>query len=364
MDGFLQSYGCIGESGYILINNKLKQGKAFHFDSYGNIVSDKKVLGVHHSTLSKHKEKIKFTLQNLKSNIRSIPQNVYNSFEDQHVICQLSDKSWNLDEMFKTNNIVIFTDSEVTKKEGSSDGNTKEDDENSRIDQNEQIPTPYEEHICVDFGLSVHWASCNVGAHLPEEFGDYYAWGEISTKEKYTEDNYKWFDTTKNKESGCYPLTKYNSDDNYGYVDNKSVLDDADDVATVKWGKGWRIPTYKEWNELRKKCSWKWVCLRDVYGYQVTSPINNNSIFLPVAGEGSAQYREGHYWASTIKDGNCANSIDFDNHAKQLDYYAGWRMCGYSVRPIKTKESVDTSISSSHTSVQLSEECPKHSSAL
>lgn len=93
-----------------IIAEVIAEGKAFHFDSNGNIVSDKKGIEIHHSTLSKHKEKIKQILQNLESNIRTIPQNVYNSYEDQHIICQLSDNSWTLDEMFKTNNIVIVTE--------------------------------------------------------------------------------------------------------------------------------------------------------------------------------------------------------------------------------------------------------------
>jgi len=213
---------------------------------------------------------------------------------------------------------------------------------------NESRPLSFNKVFCpdnkhphiIDLGLpsGTKWACCNVGAKLPEEYGDYYAWGEISTKKEYTSENYKWYDTTRKNESGDYLLTKYNSESSYGRVDNKKKLDAVDDVATVKWGKGWRMPTYKEWNELRKKCSWKWVVLGDVRGYKVTSSVNNNSIFLPAAGEGGYQGLVGHYWASTTSYADCANSIDFDERAKQLDYYAGWRMCGYSVRPIETLE--------------------------
>jgi hypothetical protein len=214
---------------------------------------------------------------------------------------------------------------------------------------NESQPLSFNKVLCpdnkhphiIDLGMpsGTKWACCNVGANLPEEYGDYYAWGEISTKEKYTSENYKWYDITKKDKSGYYhPLTKYNSDGDYGYVDYKFKLDAADDVATVKWGKGWRMPTYEEWNELRKKCSWKWVVLDDVCGYRVVSSVNNNSIFLPAAGVGGHHDQKGHYWASTINYADCAQSVDFDEGAKRLDYYPGTRTDGYSVRPIKTKE--------------------------
>lgn len=94
----------------LIVAEIIEEGKAFHFDSKGNIISDNNDLEFHHSTLSKYKDKIKATLQNVKSKTRAIPRNVYNNFEDQHAICQLSDKSWSLDEIFKTNNVVIITE--------------------------------------------------------------------------------------------------------------------------------------------------------------------------------------------------------------------------------------------------------------
>ena len=93
-----------------IIAEIIEEGKAFHFDSKGNILSDNNDLEFHHSILSKYKDKIKTILQNVNSKVRAIPRNVYNNFEDQHVICQLSDKSWSLDELFKVNNIVIITE--------------------------------------------------------------------------------------------------------------------------------------------------------------------------------------------------------------------------------------------------------------
>ena len=95
----------------------------------------------------------------------------------------------------------------------------------------------------VDLGLSVKWATFNVGATKPEEYGDYYAWGETETKNDYSWSTYKWSDETGNI------LSKYNTSIYYGTVDNKHVLDAEDDVAHVKWGGKWRMPTQSEQEE-------------------------------------------------------------------------------------------------------------------
>ena len=139
-------------------------------------------------------------------------------------------------------------------------------------------------HEYVDLGLSVLWATCNVGADNPEEPGDFYAWGETSTKMSYKESNYKWSKGSDNK------LTKYCSDKNDGYkkfVDNKMVLDPEDDVAHIKWGVGWRMPTKDELQELKDNCTWTWDSINGMKGYRVTSNMpgyTDRSIFLPAAG--------------------------------------------------------------------------------
>lgn len=190
-------------------------------------------------------------------------------------------------------------------------------------------------HEWVDLGLSVMWASCNVGANVPSEYGDYYAWGEIETKQVYKDENYKWYDISKKTRLGDYLIMKYNTDDYYGIVDNKKELESKDDVAAVKWGDKWRIPTYNEWNELRTKCVWTWTEINGIFGYEVTSKNNTNSIFLPAAGMNNAKGGEiGHYWSSNISYANCAYSIDFDSKYKKLDYYPGHRCNGHSVRPV------------------------------
>ena len=129
----------------------------------------------------------------------------------------------------------------------------------------------------VDLGLSVKWATMNVGANAPEEYGDYFAWGETLPKNEYSWENYEWC-------KGSYStLTKYCTHSDYGTVDNKTVLDPEDDAASENWGSTWRMPTKEELDELMEDCSWKRVTQNGVDGRLVTGR-NGNSIFLPAAG--------------------------------------------------------------------------------
>ena len=105
-------------------------------------------------------------------------------------------------------------------------------------------------HEYVELGLSVKWATQNVGAVLPEGYGDYFAWGETTTKSYYG-DNYKWCNGSWDN------FTKYNTSSKYGTVDNKTRLELEDDAARANWGGAWRMPTEKEWTELHDKCAWK-----------------------------------------------------------------------------------------------------------
>jgi hypothetical protein len=132
-------------------------------------------------------------------------------------------------------------------------------------------------HDYVDLGLSVKWAICNVGANSPEEYGDYFAWGEIAPKTIYTIENYKWWDGAYNK------ITKYCTFSDYGIVDNKTVLELSDDAANVNWGGDWRMPTIKEQKELINKCTWIWNTKNGKNGYTIIGP-SGKSIFLPAAG--------------------------------------------------------------------------------
>ena len=156
-------------------------------------------------------------------------------------------------------------------------------------------------HAYVDLGLpsGLLWATCNVGADKPEDYGDYFAWGETTTKSTYNESTYKWCN------GSTTTLTKYNTDSSYGTVDNKTVLDFSDDVARANWGGSWRMPTDDEWMELFDNCTWTWMNQSSHNGYKVTSKSNGNSIFLPAAGfryDTSFYYTgsDGRYWSSSL----------------------------------------------------------------
>ena len=108
----------------------------------------------------------------------------------------------------------------------------------------------------VDLGLSVKWATCNVGANSPEEYGDYFAWGETTSKDKYNWNYYKYC------KGSSTTFTKYCNKSSYGYngfTDTKTKLDPDDDAATVNWGGSWRMPTVAEMTELQSECTWIWV---------------------------------------------------------------------------------------------------------
>ena len=144
----------------------------------------------------------------------------------------------------------------------------------------------------VDLGLSVKWAMCNVGAERPEEYGDYFAWGELEPKESYTWENYRF--GVGEELPFKSKLSKYNTDRNRGVVDNKTTLDLVDDVANVRWGGSWRMPTLEEWTELRQNCTWTVDSINGVKGLRATSNKpgkTDRSIFLP----------EADYWSSSLE---------------------------------------------------------------
>ena len=186
----------------------------------------------------------------------------------------------------------------------------------------------------VDLGLpsGLKWAAYNVGASSPEEYGGYYAWGETEEKEDYYWETYKWC-------NGSYDtMTKYCTDSSYGTVDNKTVLDLEDDVAHVKWGGDWRMPTTEEQQELIYNCSWEWTALNGVNGYKVTGP-NGNSIFLPAAGyrHGTVVLSRGFggdYWSGSLISNPSYGAYGLDFY----DGYYGWgdysRFYGFSVRAV------------------------------
>ena len=151
----------------------------------------------------------------------------------------------------------------------------------------------------VDLGLSVKWATCNVGADSPEEYGDYFAWGEISPKSTYNWSTYKYCNGSSTT------MTQYCENSYYGTVDNKTYLELEDDAAHVNWGGKWRMPTRSEQEYLIEKCTWTWTTLNGVTGYKVTSKKNGKSIFLPAAGYRVDEFSKVsgtyiYYWSNTL----------------------------------------------------------------
>ena len=150
-------------------------------------------------------------------------------------------------------------------------------------------------HDYVDLGLSVKWATKNIGANRSSDYGDYFAWGEINPKSTFNLNNYKWYDSPDNS------YTKYCNTSDYGIVDNKSTLEPIDDAAHRLWGNSWRMPTREEMDELRTKCDWWFATHNGVNGCFLIGP-NGHSIFFPFNGSYS-EYNfsggQGTYWSSS-----------------------------------------------------------------
>lgn len=180
----------------------------------------------------------------------------------------------------------------------------------------------------VDLGLSVKWAGYNVGADSPEEYGDYFAWGETTTKSSYYSDN-----------SVTYGLS-ISKLESRGIIGSDGNLTAAYDAATANWGSDWRMPTLDEMKELINECEWEWTSVNGVKGRLVTGP-NGNSIFLPAAGYRSdtSLYDAGsygEYWSATPDS--------YSYYAYYLRFNSGnsdWsdynRLSGRVVRPVSEK---------------------------
>ena len=172
-------------------------------------------------------------------------------------------------------------------------------------------------HEYVDLGLSVKWATCNVGASKPEEYGDYFAWGETKPKSEY-------------------------SDWNYSYYTDPTILPLSADAARANWGGSWRMPTGEEIEEVLRYCTWTWTTENGVNGYRVTSNkagYTDKSIFLPAAGYRYASGlrlagSDGDYWSSSLLSGgpNYAYYLYFDS--SDVAWYNGSRYYGRPVRPV------------------------------
>mgnify|MGYP003311901804 CR=1 FL=1 len=193
-------------------------------------------------------------------------------------------------------------------------------------------------HDYMDLGLSVKWATCNVGSTSPEGYGSYFAWGETSPKSDYSWTTLKYCNDTTGDSFSKYNQTKG------GTRDNRTVLELSDDAARANWGGSWRMPTYDELQELDNKCTWKWITINGKNGYKVTSKSNGNSIFLPASGwrKNMSLYRPaslGFYWSSELYIGGSGSACvlrTYEPYKSEGDIYVGSddRSHGYSVRPV------------------------------
>ena len=174
-------------------------------------------------------------------------------------------------------------------------------------------------HEYVDLGLSsgTLWATCNVGATSPEEYGNYYAWGETTTKSNYTESN-------------------------YSYSSNPTTLPVDRDAARANWGGNWSMPTLTDFQELYNECTWTWTTMNGKNGYKVSSRKNSSYIFLPAAGYfGSSLFSagsDGRYWSSSLDASNTSYAyVLYFSSSYVIPSNIYDRYDGQSVRPVLRK---------------------------
>ena len=205
-------------------------------------------------------------------------------------------------------------------------------------------------HEFVDLGLpsGTLWATCNVGANNPWEYGDYFAWGETTPKTDYGEFTYKY---NKYGDGDDGKFTKYCYKKKYGYkrfTDSLTTLERSDDVAFVHWGNNWCMPTESQWRELEKNATWTRTTRNGINGIEVKG-LNENSIFLPAAGEktplsinGNASWVgfSGYYWSSSLDlhYPRFAQMFIFNDNRYPSTLHS-YRYYGYPVRPVRCQNS-------------------------
>ena len=202
------------------------------------------------------------------------------------------------------------------------------------VPDNKPDPDPVFEEV--DLGLSVKWASCNLGASSPSESGTFVAWGELQDKFDFNWENYLLAGGAPNT------LTKYCTNGNFGQRDDLITLSVEDDAARVAMGGGWRLPTDAEWDEVVKACRWVAGTVDSVPGYIVTSKIpgfTSASIFLPFAGyaEDCFYYNignTGYYWSSSLVETTPSAAYCLSMGSSGHEWEQTPRYMGCLVRPV------------------------------
>lgn len=188
----------------------------------------------------------------------------------------------------------------------------------------------------IDLGLSVEWASVNLGARNPYDYGNVYDWGETRSPNK---DNYQWA-SYKYGNSGT-TLSKYND------TDGLTMLELSDDAAHFLLGGKWRMPTTDDWEELKQQCNWTWTTREDGHNGATVTATNGESIFLPAAGGKTGGSfldvgKDGFYWTSSLVKGSVAEAWTFYFHKKtsgvSLSFESFWRYYAFPIRAVKERE--------------------------
>ena len=189
-------------------------------------------------------------------------------------------------------------------------------------------------HKYVDLGLSVKWATSNIGANSPEESGYYFSWGETVSKSWYDWNTYNLCDGSR------LTMNKYCNKSSFGTIDSKTQLDLEDDAAQVNWGGSWRMPTKEEQDELRdtNNCKWVFETKNGVSGYSIISKKNGNSIFLPITGyyneDKNLMTGEGYYWSRTLYVDYCNNARLLQLTPNKVSSTMMPRYYGLPIRPV------------------------------
>ena len=201
----------------------------------------------------------------------------------------------------------------------------------------------HDKHESVDLGLSVRWATTNVGARKPSDYGAYYAWAEVTSKEFFSSGNYRY--------GNGEPYTKYELREWCSTYDGRKKLAPGDDAATANWGNGWRMPTKKEMEELIACCTWEWTTVNGVYGAKVYSKadgLEDQYIFLPASGcmDGNEPLDRGdnvQFWTSNpngVSAYHCKMFKVDDPEDIPLNMFSN-RCLGMTIRPVRSLEEND-----------------------
>lgn len=265
------------------------------------------------------------------------------SFHDEQLIEEIGEKDTK--EISRLDTIAKMRSNAPTERILRTEGQATEDVQSS----SETVITPEPTaligneagHEWIDLGLDsgLKWAICNVGASKPSDYGDYFAWGEVLTKNVYSWTNLKYRTSGDSHSNAMF--SKYNTRKDRGTVDSKRVLDMSDDAARYNWGGKWRMPTKVECEELIQSCTWRRKTMDGVNGFEGRGP-NGGTIFIPMNGGRNASSKNeslgvgGGFWSSSLAIGDTRSAYIFSIWADEDVPIIGEsaRRYGDGIRPV------------------------------